>query len=1009
MGKRASNLRFDELDAALSRGDALACLAFFEPLAEPDRARYAARLIARFRALMPAIGSRLIQRLTLIANSVPWNSLGIDPDRLCAAQIAVLASASLSQLRKLGPPVLPGAETACAVMAARRPPWLGQWAEFLCELSPANWQLVRLLVRGGLCQAPQTDAYIDAMLSGVAARSWRTPLRDTLLEDPDLLENEIWRIFEVEPRPGSLSILSEWKGARTEQTWSTALVQLAAEGKLSRNRLLDATLDGLHRDFHEYRARWFAHLHEALSPAIDERAERVERYASLLQSRNASTITFAVKSLAALDKANRLAARLLIDSIAPALRVRHKTTARTALKVLEGTMERERPLTDQAALVAAEALRHESSEVQRTAIDIIARFGRRKDQALRSLLAQHRPGVAPSQQSRIDSWLGSSSKVQAETPLGKGSSQDVVVVIERAKRLDPCLARLARIGDLVHVCESGNGPIPAIEFDGTEVPRLDPAKRLQPIADLDSLLELFAATMEKPGAADDFERILDGVSRLCDLRPTDFERKTGPLRARAQMLLDDQIRYSMLQTTLCQLALSWAEGRKPRQEISLRPSLLDFFYLRITALMNRVVRRLAAPLLSAPTHESGWIEPSALPVRMRVWNDLGITPDRMDEILALLRLAPDNRSQALGEAAQFESEFAAALRYALGSNDESIGRSTALWVAAARARAPFSDDPAVEARHPNGGPDAGRAARYAFSTGVWNARRTSYYGSGSRLIRCFPVPPEKAPVDMPSVALHVHTSFWCDADALRWIATVWPSAPDAFFAAGVEEIAGHEHAQMDAVGKRPYLDSLADPDVPFRPIAVLLAASALSAKHPDESLPATDALISAIEDGRLDGPRLGEAMAQLLPSGLVKPIRWAKNLAAAARVSPLHVEVIAEALQYSLRGDSEYPPGRLTWTNLQSLLELLKELLIECGERVWLLPTRDYMSRLKAPGRTARLVEDVLSLEKKSPNQHRVTAAAYALSRRIERVERWNRWRGAEEADGYLLNDQRTQ
>ena len=80
--------------------------------------------------------------------------------------------------------------------------------------------------------------------------------------------------------------------------------------------------------------------------------------------------------------------------------------------------------------------------------------------------------------------------------------------------------------------------------------------------------------------------------------------------------------------------------------------------------------------------------------------------------MALLRLAPDHRAEALAAARDLRDEPGAAIRYALGSKKEPIGDSAPLWVAAARSRSPWSDDPAVLARHPGLGPDAGRAAIY---------------------------------------------------------------------------------------------------------------------------------------------------------------------------------------------------------------------------------------------------------------------------------------------------------
>ncbi len=100
----------------------------------------------------------------------------------------------------------------------------------------------------------------------------------------------------------------------------------------------------------------------------------------------------------------------------------------------------------------------------------------------------------------------------------------------------------------------------------------------------------------------------------------------------------------------------------------------------------------------------------------------------------------------------------------------------------------------------------------------------------------------------------------------------------------------------------------------MRPMARLVLAVGLSVKQPEIAGLATDVLVAAIDDGRLDGENLGESLAiawqlrietsthrsfdatipfepQSVP--FVKPPRWAKALGDAARSSPLHAGVIA--------------------------------------------------------------------------------------------------------------------
>ena len=121
-------------------------------------------------------------------------------------------------------------------------------------------------------------------------------LKAVLLGDPVLLEHEIWRIFETEPAPRSIGLLAAGNMSGGPERWEVALVELAKTGRISRERLLDATIDGLSRDLHERRARWFAVLHDRLEPTSEELAARFTRYSDLLGSRNPSTVALGAPS-----------------------------------------------------------------------------------------------------------------------------------------------------------------------------------------------------------------------------------------------------------------------------------------------------------------------------------------------------------------------------------------------------------------------------------------------------------------------------------------------------------------------------------------------------------------------------------------------------------------------------------------------------------------------------------------------------------------------------------------
>ena len=108
---------------------------------------------------------------------------------------------------------------------------------------------------------------------------------------------------------------------------------------------------------------------------------------------------------------------------------------------------------------------------------------------------------------------------------------ELEALIARASVIAPRFRELAGIDAAVTALQAGGFDFPALRFDGTEFPRLDPAAAIPPIVDLDELIDVFSAILENPDATDDVERVLDGVSpSVRSAIRVDFDAHTRPLR-----------------------------------------------------------------------------------------------------------------------------------------------------------------------------------------------------------------------------------------------------------------------------------------------------------------------------------------------------------------------------------------------------------------------------------------------------------------------------------------------
>ncbi|HTM47095.1 MAG TPA: DUF6493 family protein [Bryobacteraceae bacterium] len=569
-----------DLEEAIAAGDPDRCIAGLANLSEPERRTLAPSAIRVHRDAY---------RRSRASFDLHWK----DPERIrieagyLAAFLALMGTATLAEIRKA--PLWRADERVYDVLAARRPPWLGDWCEWILEERGWPWKVIRRMVREGICARPASPMYILWMLDHSGSRH----VREMLLADPGLLEYEIWQLFRIEGT-AQLSLTSADKYG--DDAWSRVLLELSAAGTLDRARLLDSSLDALECDFHQFRAGWFSRFHEALAPSLEERAARSGRYLRLIGSRIPPTVSFALNALRLLSEQGRVSPEDLLASLPPAYYAKEKGTVNLAIRLAEQAVQARPDLAPAAASSAAGALEHLSAETQSAALNFVARY-RGKDRELEERIRMAGSGAAPSVRKKIVQLLG-------EAP--------DAAVSAAADSFEPAAAK---------------------------------PEEQKPCQTVEELAQEFSSAIENEGPPDSLERVLDGVSRLCATRPEGFDRLTAPLRKRVEHLLGRESRpwFSghAVRPLFCGLAKAWLSGEPPGPAPEFRKGLAGFLGARIYELAQRVAARRAHPLLAAPTHRGGTIDPAVLAARLRAVED----PGQLDRVQALARQSTVEREE----------------------------------------------------------------------------------------------------------------------------------------------------------------------------------------------------------------------------------------------------------------------------------------------------------------------------------------------------------------------------
>jgi hypothetical protein len=341
----------------------------------------------------------------------------------------------------------------------------------------------------------------------------------------------------------------------------------------------------------------------------------------------------------------------------------------------------------------------------------------------------------------------------------------------------------------------------------------------------------------------------------------------------------------------------------------------------------------------------------------------------LEQVQSLLRIAPEHRDEALSDAAHLKGEFAGALRYALGSDDESFGENIPLWVAAFRARAPLREPFCMKVKlsareHPE----------------ISRCLSPSSYNSPTAILiedylRLRPGTHEQVALigdmDIGNIKSPLCTEvFWARQ----------------FRAVSESRDSNNNYWQEDG------WESLYDPDLPVGEMAIHALVYALNAVSSEARSVSVKILNRAIQDGRVDGVMIGTTIADHR-SDLLSTL-WLEGLQTVALASPLHAQVVQHALEVVL--------STLSISNekadplfLAALLMLSKKI----GFGIASDTARNYLQSLINGGSDAQaavgLAKELLTLPYEGVTKNSKEAGLLALRERIKRATRWQAWHRA--------------
>jgi Arc/MetJ-type ribon-helix-helix transcriptional regulator len=904
------------------------------------------------------------------------------------AELAVLACCDGAKARRLQL-ISPDEEGMLAVLLARKPAWINGWINHQIDKRwvPGNWwPVVRGLVRAGIAAKPAPATYINLMVNGIAWRNRRkgaqqVPLSTLLLEDRDLLETEVWQLFETDHRAFAKDYLAASpRRPENHETWAQALMRLAQAGHIDRARLIDTTLNGMASGLKPSTIGGIINFAEALEISTEELSPRQGILCQLLANQIGTAVSFALEGLNRLEKAKLLDREGLLEMIEPPLLFPKKSQANAAIALLKLMAKNDESRRPRCLVIAARALSNVSEDVQRRATELIEMYPDNSDGLLRESLSAQIGSVAPTIRDRLSVL---SMDVDGQGDGDVSPSADLGIIEIRVSHLPAKVIQRWGIKQAIDDWRAGEVPLawPKVASEETDY------QPLASIASPDELLEAIALAVESVSGADEIERLIDGVARFADRRPDSRVAETIFKRFLTPTSMKGLTSSLGVPPQLVKLVGMWFGVDVTSGKTFNEPE--SWWTARFEPHLTALRKGRAWQPLSTPTHAGGWIDPCVWVARL---SGSGEFVNDSDAIQSLLRLAPFRRAEARESLGNVPSGWRRLAEYALGGERRAgitdVFRSP-LWVAAGRARQPAGDLKELQMLlSVSNVPDALRESQFRLQERPDQPPRRRSHNSESTYLPLdpsFDADVNKKMDHIPQCLFYPRKSTqrfsleWLSPWVIELKSQIRPTNLRGFLYLGINRMLQRfESSSSVYEPNHVYVDVLRPHQRSFGDVEHMALAIACMSGEQEVRRSAGEVLVRAGIEGRLDARLFAATLHELYQKRWFSINRLATTLGVAARDSPQTARVIVETLVAFLAHQQELPKG--AHDVLDVLYQQSHRLGISVPE-----PIKRKLFDQRGQTKTTRLSKDLIDLQV-SPSRAS-TAGLEGIKGLLERAE----------------------
>ncbi|MDJ1491395.1 DUF6493 family protein [Cytophagaceae bacterium DM2B3-1] len=732
-----------------------------------------------------------------------------------------------------------------------------------------------------------------------------------ICQDDFLLKNDLLSIFEYET---NLYWINHYYSKDRKQTlnWTGIFLRLVEENKINRQLILQKCLHGLKRDFNKNLLGWYKDLFNELKPTIGERITLQQGICELLHCTSTQPVNFAIEQIKHIYTHPDFDFTALSTGAESLLsRSDVRTATRTLLAIFEKSVKIRPSLAKQISLLVCNVFIIDDAIIHEKAAKLINQVGDRKDQALLEQLTLFSDQLSATARDLLQEFL----------PVTEEESSCIY--------------------------EKQEDSIPQ---------RITNQNKLQPINSWNDLLFQIGKVTSHLNT-ENLELLLDGLIRLQSAVPANFHEQVKPyLRKPEQM----QWLYGM-EGLINALISDWANQGKTHYVSQVNLNNTDrFLYIyqqRFEQVINKIHDKSTLPLLATPSHAPYWIAPEVLVDRMLAYQKHNTPIDYLDLAIAIARTSQEEKESALEKAEQLTGFYKELMLFFLGDTVAPTLSSKSSFLKPISdvmtklmdkhsLRRPRKEDEqhilwavAARTKNPSGKFDFLESTSWAAVPNVispfaleWEMQHKNYsYKNWDKTIITIRYSvihlqlPDKiySPIGL-LYSQHISKKedlsyYYINEKDAELLFSLIPHYPEALYIQAIQ--AGTIRSELGEETERrivsAVLRTLLSPDRPFQIASTLLLATGLLHAQNTTRGIASEVVVQAISDARLDTYLLGEMLGKLITGNYAPVQRLIGALTLVKDIAALHdsaLEQILESLIIQLEGA---PPK-----NLKKLLEL---------------------------------------------------------------------------------------